>query len=124
LEIEDGAILGSFYVVNLFTTTPVQKALQRTRKLLDSDKNLSDRTSLSVDKIMEMITVFVTNTYFQFDAKYYRQRKGMAMGSPLSPVLCNIFMEELEEKAVSTFETKPILWKRYVDDIFFHLAWK
>jgi hypothetical protein len=41
------------------------------------------------------------------------------MGSPLSPVLCNIFMEELEEKAISTFETKPKIWKRYVDDIFF-----
>jgi hypothetical protein len=28
-------------------------------------------------------------------------------------------MEELEEKAISTFETKPIIWKRNVEDIFF-----
>jgi hypothetical protein len=28
-------------------------------------------------------------------------------------------MDELERKAVSTFETKPILWKRYVDNISF-----
>jgi hypothetical protein len=43
----------------------------------------------------------------------------MAMGSPFSPEICNMFMEEPEENAISTFENKPIIWKRYVDDIFF-----
>jgi hypothetical protein len=66
-----------------------------TRKLLGSDKKLTDRNPFLVDKIMEMITVSITNTYFQFDAKYYRQRKGMAMEFPFFPGLCNIFIEEL-----------------------------
>jgi hypothetical protein len=51
------------------------------------------------------------NTYFQFGENYYSQKKGMAMGSPLSPVLCNIFMEELEEKAILFYKTKPLTWK-------------
>jgi hypothetical protein len=61
---------------------------------------------------MVMITVCVMNTYFQFNENYYSQKKGMAMGSPLSPVLCNIFMEELEEKAILSYKTKPLVWKR------------
>ena len=42
------------------------------------------------------------------------------MGSPVSPVICNLFMEDLEERVISTApnEMKPRIWKRYVDDIF------
>ena len=41
------------------------------------------------------------------------------MGSPLSPVLCNIFMEYFESELLSTISN--IKWLRYVDDIF--LVW-
>jgi predicted GIY-YIG superfamily endonuclease/flagellar basal body rod protein FlgC len=119
LKIEENSTMGSFDVVNLFTTTPIHRTLERTRELLEKDETLCERTSHNVDNIMEMITVCVTNTYFQFNSDFYKQKKGMAMGSPLSPVLCNIFMEQLEEKAIATFQTKPLVWKRYVDDIFF-----
>ena len=41
------------------------------------------------------------------------------MGSPVSPIAANIFMEALEQKAIITapLECKPKLWLRYVDDI-------
>ncbi|XP_072019708.1 uncharacterized protein [Amphiura filiformis] len=41
------------------------------------------------------------------------------MGSPVSPLAANIFMEHLESTAIATapLECKPKLWKRYVDDI-------
>ena len=40
------------------------------------------------------------------------------MGSPLSPLLCNIYMEKLEANIMSTLTPRPVLWKRYVDDTF------
>ncbi|GJQ86455.1 hypothetical protein Trydic_g10362 [Trypoxylus dichotomus] len=42
----------------------------------------------------------------------------MAMGSPLSPVLSNIYMEEFERRAMDSYELKPKMWLRYVDDTF------
>ena len=43
---------------------------------------------------------------------------GAAMGSPLSPIMANLFMEELEMKALSNITFSPRFYKRYVDDSF------
>ena len=68
---------------------------------------------------MELLEFILTTTYFSFRGQFYRQKFGTAMGSPVSPLVANMFMEHLEQKLLSTApeELKPKLWKRYVDDI-------
>ena len=51
-----------------------------------------------------------------FDGQYYDQIEGVAMGSPLGPVLANIFMCDFEEKWVMNNGARPTIWFRYVDD--------
>ena len=46
----------------------------------------------------------------------YVQNDGVAMGSPLGPVLANIFMVELERLVTPTLMDKMKCWTRYVDD--------
>ena len=43
---------------------------------------------------------------------------GMTMGSPLSPVMANIYMEQFQKEVLETAPLKPSLWLRYVDDTF------
>ncbi|GJQ87905.1 hypothetical protein Trydic_g1172 [Trypoxylus dichotomus] len=40
------------------------------------------------------------------------------MGSPLSPIIANIFIQDFETRALDTAEYKPKLWLRCVDDTF------
>ena len=40
------------------------------------------------------------------------------MGSPVSAVIANLYMESFEEQAITTSSYKPTIWKRYVDDTY------
>ena len=68
---------------------------------------------------MELLSFIANTPYFKFDGHIYQQKYGTAMGSPVSPLIANFYMEDLEKKAINTAppDIRPRLWKRYVDDI-------
>ena len=65
-----------------------------------------------------MLTFCVETTYFGMGSDIYREEEGLAMGSPLSLVLANIYMEYFEEMALGSTSLKPSMWLRYIDDTF------
>ena len=118
ITVEEDEILNSHDVVALFTNTPIDLTLQIIRDRLEQDQDLKNRTLLSIDDIIELVDFSLSRVaYFSYNGSIYRQRFGMAMGSPLSPIGCNIFMEWLENKAITTapITCRPRFWRRYVD---------
>ena len=45
---------------------------------------------------------------------FYRQRHGCAMGSPVSPIVANLYMDEVESRALITFTgSVPSHWSMW-----------
>jgi hypothetical protein len=82
------------------------------------DPSFPEPSPLQVEDVRELLNICLTTTYFQFEDKFYQQKKSMAMGNSLSAVVSNIFMEHPEEIALDTADHKPAKWLRYINDTF------
>ena len=118
INIQDDETMVSFDVVSLFTAIPVDKACSYIRKKLEDDTFLHSRTSLDIDDIISLLNFVLSNNYFIYNNDIYKQIRGCAMGSTVSPVVADLCMEEIEETAIDSTPVAPKVWKRYVDDSF------
>ena len=123
LNLADDETMVSFDVESLFTSVPVDVACEVAKKRLDSEMKKEDSivrasTAMEVDDILLLLKLCLNTTYFQVNGKFYKQKQGAAMGSPVSVIIANLFMEELEQRSLQSFEHNVKVWKRYVDDTF------
>jgi len=73
-----------------------------------------DRTD---EEIMKLLTTIMTNNDFIFNNEL--QVFGTAMGQTFTPNLANIYLIDLDQKAMEGFRIKLYLFYRSLDDIFF-----
>ena len=104
-------------VTALFTQVPLDPALGIIKDLLEKDFTLKERTGIRVGDIVLLWEFCLKNTSFSFQGQFYEQVEGVAMGSPVSPIVANLYMDQFKQKALSTAPT-PRLWHWYVDDTF------
>ena len=108
-HIADDEIMVSFDVVSLFTSIPIQLALQVIQRKLHQDTTLTRRTDISITNIIKLLEFVLLNSFFTYENQYYQQISGCAMGSPISATVADIVMEYVEEAAIST-APHPEIW--------------
>ena len=89
-------ILVSFDISALFTSIPVPAALQVINSKISTCTNFTNVCKIPTVKFIKLLEFTLTNCIFCFNKKFYKQLQGAAMGSPVSPIIANIYMEYFE----------------------------
>ena len=122
-RVDENEIMVSFDAESLFTNVPIEGAVRATLCELESDLSFPNHTTLTAAQIADLLNFAFRSTYFQYDGATCEQQDSAAMGSPVSAVIANLYMEDFEEQALSSVQTTPKIWKRYIDDTFTILDW-
>ena len=80
------------------------------KEKLEQDNEVHQIIPMTVGNIISLLEFCLKNTYFVFQGRYYEHLEGAAMGSPISPIVTYIFMENFE-KTLSTAANHPKLWR-------------
>ena len=72
-----------------------------------------------IDDILQLLEIILGQNYFQYGSHFYQQNKGIAMGSPISSTLAEIYWQYFEKIHLKHhLETKDIIYyKGYVDGL-------
>ena len=111
VKLQPGEAIISYDVKAPITSLPVDPSIQIVQQKLTQDTTLPQRTSMSIPQMTKLLEFCLKDTYFLFQGKYYEQVHGAVMGSPISYLITNLYMEEFEVKALNTNPIPPLLVK-------------
>lgn len=114
IHIDDHYDLISLDVISLFINVSLDLV---TKGIAKRWCLISSKTNISYGEFLSALKLIMDSTYFQFDNKIYKQIFGTPMGSPLSPILADILMCDLKDRAISILSFIFPFYFRYVDNI-------
>ena len=113
------SILVTMDVASLYTNIDHEEGAEACFAKLEQRKNkkVPSRT------LKSMILLVLKCTAFKFGSTIYEQIKGTCMGTPMAPNYANLFMDKFENDLIREYTSKtghrPLVWFRYIDDVFF-----
>ena len=102
-------------IKDLYVNLPTKNILRITEFWL----NKNNQDSTTTHQTLYLLDTILRQNYFQHNDQFYQPNKGIAMGSPVSGILAEIYLQYLEETYIKhCLENKEMTYyKRYVDDI-------
>ena len=113
--------MSSLDVDSLLTNIPVKGTINICTNLLYNNVHAIERINKS--EFENLLSLANQESYFMFNYILYKQKDGVAMGSPLGPTMANIFLQFYVMKWLEQCpnEFKPAFYRRIVDIYFFVL---
>jgi hypothetical protein len=97
LEIQENHRLISFDIKDLCVNVPIYETLDITKNRL-----LQNNNTQMTQQIISLLRVVLTQNYFTFQQTIYQPNQGIAMGSPISSLIAEIFLQQYEDKKHQT----------------------
>ncbi len=117
-KIPTDCTLATIDVKALYLNIPHKEGVQAVINKLYRNNPNGTEVPIPQGTMTDLLNIVLTKNYFQFSEQMYHQIQGTAMGTKMAPAYANLFMADLEEKLLRNYHTKPIIWKRYIDDVF------
>ena len=114
LRIPKLSLLVTIDVVSLYTNIPQHEGTQACLEAIEA-ANASD---LGRDVLKGLFDIVLVGNLFRFDRQVYSQLVETAMGTKMAPSYANLFMDRFERSFLDSEPTRPLVWLRYIDDIF------
>jgi hypothetical protein len=104
----------TYDIKDLYVNIPIEETLKITEIQL-----LKNNDATKTKQIINTLRTIIAQNYFNFQNTIYHPKKGLAMGSPISGTMAEIFLQHIENKHIKqALDTKNIiLYTRFVDDI-------
>jgi len=109
----------SLDIKSLYTNVPINETIELVIRNIFTNATTSFK-GFDEQQFRKLLNLSLNDTYFKFNNSIYKQVDGLAMGSPLSPVAANIFLNFFETSLLNQcpLDIKPSFYKRYLDDTF------
>jgi len=114
LQVPPGAIFVTADIESLYTTMDPELCLTLTRQYLSTIL-----TPALTDNIIKLLSINLLSNHFSFDNTYFLQTSGVAMGKSFAPALASIYLAPFDHHVTHHPLFSPILYTRYIDDLFF-----
>ena len=115
LYIAQDALLVTTDVVGLYSSIPHEVGLKALKETLDKREN----RNIATNDLIKMAEFVLKNNYFDFNGQVKQKISGAAIGTKFAPIYTCIFMDDIESKFLETQSLQPLIWFRYIDDVFF-----
>ena len=110
--------MASLDVESLFTNVPLERSIEIILQCVYDNPNRPP-PKIAKSTLEDLLKICTTEVPFNsIDGKTYLQRDGVAMGSPLGCTIANFYMCDLENRVLQSSLNKPLIYARYVDDIY------
>ena len=113
-QIPNNALLVTLDVSSLYTNIPNHEGLLAVAEHLRTDP---DKQKIG-PHLLKLLQLVLHSMSFSFNGDHYLQIGGTAMGTSVAPNYANLFMDRFETKALDNWSLKPLVWLRFIDDIF------
>jgi len=114
LKLDHNSRMVTFDIKGLYVNIPVGEKIQITQTQL-AKYNSPQITQQTIT----LLQAILKQNYFAFENKIYQPEKGVSMGSPISNIIAEIFLQNLEQLHMTQIlDTNNIVYyTRYVNDI-------
>ena len=106
----------SFDVASLFKNIPLKESIDLAVSYITEGNT---KLAFSKTELFKICSIATSQTHFLLNGKVFDQIYGVAMGSPLAPVLANLSLGHHENIWLKNYQGPyNLFYRRYVDDIF------